>query len=408
MIEQLSGKTVEDYKREISAQKEKITKELEKIPTRIDEITRATPLTPDYAALNTEKEQLTKELNDIDEAAASAAEANRIAYEAAAKVQTAINDKRSSQHALVFNAKETARNEAFKKNETYNNADRKLQQVINDERSEASRYRSEYDRLTNEKKRTQSTIEGYKQMQNELRKRWYKVNAEEFTATESLVCPLFKHACADPVALAKYNTDREAAREKFYADREERLNKINTDGQRLNEMITSQEEEANRIDKALAELEASHTTAVTKAKEDREALQKVLNDNPRVNTEPDINGEDLPEWVALEKEIKELSEQLPAFNAEDAASRTEIRQRKANLTARLDEVKRKLNLRSIIEANEKRIAELNGEAAKLAQERAEIQGCEIVIADLIKARMTEVERRVDCLAGFSSRCTKRS
>ena len=160
-------------------------------------------------------------------------------------------------------------------------------------------------------------------MQNELRERWYKVNAEEFTATESLVCPLFKHACADPVALAKYNTDREAAREKFYADREERLNKINTDGQRLNEMITSQEEEANRIDKALAELETSHTTAVAKAKEDREALQKVLNDNPRVNTEPDINGEDLPEWVALEKEIKELSEQLPAFNAEDAASRTD-------------------------------------------------------------------------------------
>ena len=61
---------------------------MEKIPTRIDEITRATPLTPDYAALNTEKEQLTKELNDIDEAAASAAEANRIAYDCA-KVQTA-------------------------------------------------------------------------------------------------------------------------------------------------------------------------------------------------------------------------------------------------------------------------------------------------------------------------------
>ena len=69
-------------------------------------------------------------------------------------------------------------------------------------------------------------------------------------------------------------------------------------------MITSQEEEANRIDKALAELETSHTTAVAKAKEDREALQKVLNDNPRVNTEPDINGEDLPEWVALEKRNK--------------------------------------------------------------------------------------------------------
>lgn len=394
LIEQLSGKTVEDYKRELAAQKDKITKALEKIPTRIDEITRATPITPDYTALNLEKEQLTKELNDIDEAATSAAEANRIAYEAAAKVQTQINEKRSSQQAILFNAKENARNEAYKKNEAYNNADRKLQQVINDERSEANRYRSEHDRLTREKKHAQNTVDGYKQMQNELREKWYKVNAEEFTETANLICPLFKHACADPVALAKYNSDREAAREKFYSDREERLNKINEDGKRLNEMITAQEEEANRIDKELAALEAKHTATTKKAQEDREALQKVLNENPRVSIDLNINGEDLPEWVALQKEIEELSAKLPTSN-QSTTNTVEIRQRKASITTRLDEVKRKLSLRTIIESNEKRITELNEEAAKLAQERADLQGSEILVADFVKARMSEVERRVN-------------
>lgn len=394
LIEQLSGKTVEDYKRELAAQKDKITKALEKIPTRIDEITRATPITPDYTALNLEKEQLTKELNDIDEAATSAAEANRIAYEAAAKVQTQINEKRSSQQAILFNAKENARNEAYKKNEAYNNADRKLQQVINDERSEANRYRSEHDRLTREKKHAQNTVDGYKQMQNELREKWYKVNAEEFTETANLICPLFKHACADPVALAKYNSDREAAREKFYSDREERLNKINEDGKRLNEMITAQEEEASRIDKELAALEANHTATTKKAQEDREALQKVLNENPRVSIDLNINGEDLPEWVALQKEIEELSAKLPTSN-QSTTNTVEIRQRKASITTRLDEVKRKLSLRTIIESNEKRITELNEEAAKLAQERADLQGSEILVADFVKARMSEVERRVN-------------
>lgn len=394
LIEQLSGKTVEDYKRELAAKKDKITKALEKIPTRIDEITRATPITPDYTALNLEKEQLTKELNDIDEAATSAAEANRIAYEAAAKVQTQINEKRSSQQAILFNAKENARNEAYKKNEAYNNADRKLQQVINDERSEANRYRSEHDRLTREKKHAQNTVDGYKQMQNELREKWYKVNAEEFTETANLICPLFKHACADPVALAKYNSDREAAREKFYSDREERLNKINEDGKRLNEMITAQEEEASRIDKELAALEANHTATTKKAQEDREALQKVLNENPRVSIDLNINGEDLPEWVALQKEIEELSAKLPTSN-QSTTNTVEIRQRKASITTRLDEVKRKLSLRTIIESNEKRITELNEEAAKLAQERADLQGSEILVADFVKARMSEVERRVN-------------
>lgn len=394
LIEQLSGKTVEDYKRELAAQKDKITKALEKIPTRIDEITRATPITPDYTALNLEKEQLTKELNDIDEAATSAAEANRIAYEAAAKVQTQINEKRSSQQAILFNTKENARSEAYKKNEAYNNADRKLQQVINDERSEANRYRSEHDRLTREKKHAQNTVDGYKQMQNELREKWYKVNAEEFTETANLICPLFKHSCADPVALAKYNSDREAAREKFYSDREERLNKINEDGKRLNEMITAQEEEASRIDKELAALEANHTATTKKAQEDREALQKVLNENPRVSIDLNINGEDLPEWVALQKEIEELSAKLPTSN-QSTTNTVEIRQRKASITTRLDEVKRKLSLRTIIESNEKRITELNEEAAKLAQERADLQGSEILVADFVKARMSEVERRVN-------------
>lgn len=394
LIEQLSGKTVEDYKRELAAQKDKITKALEKIPTRIDEITRATPITPDYTALNLEKEQLTKELNDIDEAASSAAEANRIAYEAAAKVQTQINEKRSSQQAILFNAKEHARNEAYKKNEAYNNADRKLQQVINDERSEASRYCSEHDRLTREKKHAQNTVDGYKQMQNELREKWYKVNAEEFTETANLICPLFKHACADPAALAKYNSDREAARVKFYSDREERLNKINEDGKRLNEMITAQEEESSRIDKELAALEVNHTATTKKAQEDREALQKVLNENPRVSIDLNINGEDLPEWVALQKEIEELSAKLPTSN-QSTTNTVEIRQRKASITTRLDEVKRKLSLRTIIESNEKRITELNEEAAKLAQERADLQGSEILVADFVKARMSEVERRVN-------------
>ena len=395
LIEQLSGKTVEDYKRELAAQKDKISKALEKIPTRIDEITRATPITPDYNALNAEKEQLIKEIDDIDEAATSAAKANRIAYEAASAVQKQINEKRSSQQAALFNAKENARNEAYKKNEVYNNADRKLQQIIKDEQNAESRYRSEYDRLTREGKHAQKTVEGYEQMQNELRDKWYKVNAEELTETANLVCPLFKHACADPVALAKYNADHEAARQKFYEDREERLNKINGDGKRLSEMIATQKEEVSRIAKELDELETSHNTAVAKTKEDREALQKVLNENPRVSTDPNINGEDLPEWVALEEEIKELSAQLPAINTDNATNTTEVRQRKESLTTRLDEVKRKLNLRPIIEANENRIKELNKEAAKLAQERADLQGSELVVADFIKARMSEVERRVN-------------
>ena len=51
LLARVTGKTLEDYKREVAVQKNKISDRLEKIPTAIDAITRVTPTAPDYAAL---------------------------------------------------------------------------------------------------------------------------------------------------------------------------------------------------------------------------------------------------------------------------------------------------------------------------------------------------------------------
>lgn len=78
LLARVTGKTLEDYKREVAVQKNKISDRLEKIPTAIDAITRVTPTAPDYAALEADKARLEGELSEIDTAASSAAEANRI------------------------------------------------------------------------------------------------------------------------------------------------------------------------------------------------------------------------------------------------------------------------------------------------------------------------------------------
>ena len=397
LLAQLTGKSLEDYKREVAAKKAKVNKQLEKIPTAINAITQVTPEAPDYEALEKEKAALEVELTQIDESVASEAEANRIAYEKASKTQAEINAKRTQQQKLLFEAKDKARSEAYKKNEAYNKAERELRQVESDQTNEERRYNAERSRLQGDIKRTEENKSRYKAQQDELREKWYSVRAEEFTDTSNLVCPLFKHVCADREALEKYEADREAARSKFYEDKQARLDNINKTGTQLTKTIEEQDAEIARLQGLLSETEEKHKTEVSGFTEKREQLKKTMDANPRISTEPNIKGEDIPEWLTLQSEIETLSAGLPKQDNTTASNTAVLRKRKAEITARLDEVKQKLNIRVTIETNEKRINELKAEAETLAQEKANLQTEETTIDDFVTAQMNEVERRVNAL-----------
>lgn len=340
LLAQLTGKSLEDYKREVSAKKAKVNEQLEKIPTAINAITQVTPEAPDYEALGKEKAALEVELTQIEESVASAVEANRIAYNKAAKIQGEINAKRTQQQKLLFEAKDKARSEAYKKNEAYNKAERELRQVESDQTNEERRYNAERSRLQGDIKRTEENKSRYKAQQDELREKWYSVSAEEFTDTSNLVCPLFKHVCADREALEKYEADREAARNKFYEDKQARLDNINKTGTQLTQTIEEQDGEIARLQGLLAETEEKHETEVSGFTEKREQLRKAMEANPRVSTEPNIKGEDIPEWVTLQNEIATLSAGLPNADSAEASNTAGLRKRKAEITARLGKATR--------------------------------------------------------------------
>lgn len=398
LLARVTGKTLEDYKREVAVQKNKISDRLEKIPTAIDAITRVTPTAPDYAALEADKTRLEGELSEIDAAASSAAEANRIAYENAAKIQQQINERKTAQQKAVFEAKEAARNQAYKTNEAYNNAARDLQTLEANERSESATYSSEKARIQTRIQQVQRYKEETKSQQDALREEWYKVNAEEFSdQAESLVCPLFNICCKDEEAKAAYNENREAAKAKFGDDKEKRLNTINDKGKGLTTQIEQQDAEIARLNGKLTTIEGKHMADATEFASRRAVLNKTLAESPRVSTEPDIKPETLPEWIKLQGEITALTAQLPAADTANATNTADLRQRKENITAQLKGVERLLGVRTTIETNNAEVAKLREEAAKLAQQKADLQKEETLIDNFTTARMNEVERRVNAL-----------
>lgn len=413
LLRRVTGKTMEEYRKEISARRGKVEAQLEKIPTRKDEVTRNTPVAPDYAALEAEKKQIQADLADIDAAATSAAEANRVAYEQAARIQNDINTKKAQQNQIFFDAKETARKAAYETNRVADDAARDLSQVQREETSEANYYTREKSVLTASIATAKRRKEDAEKEVAALRVRWEAVNNEQFQektyqTTGPLLCPIFGHQCADPGAVQRHQCDavaaaeafkknQDAERTAFYENQTARLDRMDEEGAQLNKTIQEQDGEIARLNSEVAKLDTKHNEAVADFASRKANLEKVIADNPRVSTDPTINPQSLPAWVGLQNEIDQLEARRSAITAPAPGNTNDHAAKKAQLNGRLSEIDQKLGLRSTIEANERRLVELDKEAATLAQEKASLQIEEDLIDDFVKDRMAEVERRVNGL-----------
>lgn len=414
LLHRVTGKTMEEYKKEISVRRGRIEAQLDKIPTRKDEATRNTPVAPDYAALESEKAQIQEDLANIDAAATSEAEANRVAYEQAAKIQAEINTKRDAQAKALQDAKEAARAAAYETNRVADEAARDLAQIQRDEESENKYYSREKSVITASIATAKRRKEGYEAQVADLRKRWEAVNNEQFQEQQAptagpLICPVFGHQCADPGAANRHQCDaaaavesfrknQETARAAFIANQTARLDKMDAEGQELNRLIAAQDAEIKRLEAEAVALDTKHNAAVQDYATKKATYNNTIAANPRVSTDPQIDPQTLPTWVALQKEIDQLNARRAAVTApttQDAAAERQLS--RATLRALLSEIDQKLGLRATIKAAEARIVELDKEAATLAQEKATLQTEEALIDDFVRCRMEEVERRVNGL-----------
>lgn len=414
LLHRVTGKTMEEYKKEISVRRGRIEAQLDKIPTRKDEATRNTPVAPDYAALESEKAQIQEDLANIDAAATSEAEANRVAYEQAAKIQAEINTKRDAQAKALQDAKEAARAAAYETNRVADEAARDLAQIQRDEESENKYYSREKSVITASIATAKRRKEGYEAQVADLRKRWEAVNNEQFQEQQAptagpLICPVFGHQCADPgaanrhqcdaaAALESFRKNQDTARAAFIANQTARLDKMDAEGQELNRLIAAQDAEIKRLEAEAVALDTKHNAAVQDYATKKATYNNTIAANPRVSTDPQIDPQTLPTWVALQKEIDQLNARRAAVTApttQDAAAERQLS--RATLRALLSEIDQKLGLRATIKAAEARIVELDKEAATLAQEKAALQTEEALIDDFVRCRMEEVERRVNGL-----------
>lgn len=185
---------------------------------------------------------------------------------------------------------------------------------------------------------------------------------------------------------------KEKARAKFDEAKARELARITEEGKTLNQRIAEKKARLQELEAQLSErMEAIAAKKAEYAKKLQD-LEAEIAANPEVTVSTDIIPEDLPEWKEIEARIAEISATISDIPAADT---TELTAKKRELTALLDEVKQKLSIRATIEKNAAKKAEILAREKELAQQQADLEKQEFTIDELNKARMDEVERRVN-------------
>jgi DNA repair exonuclease SbcCD ATPase subunit len=385
LIANLSGKSLSEYKAEISARKKKIKEALDLIPARIDEVTRATPAAPDYKALEAGKTAAENEIKAIETAMQNAEEASRYEYEERSKIQDEINGLKTKQQQIKFDAIQKAKEAWNNRNAAALKARKEFDSLKRESETTAQMRRRETDALNSDLKRIEYRLQNVISEIERKRADWFTENEKEYNPNASELCP----NCGYDLHQQK-NEDAKARFEKIKSDN---LERITGEGKELSQEKEKLEKDMEEIKKGIEDSTVIIEKENANFASQLSGLQEEITANPQSPyTEP--TPAELPEYMNLEAKIIELSNSLQNRPA-NGGDNSELTAKKRELQIQLDEIKRQLSLKEVIDTNAKRKADLLKEEKELAQQKANLEKQEFIADTLVKEQMNEVERRVN-------------
>ena len=380
LLKELKGKSLDEYKKQLAAQKKKIRETLDFIPSRIDEASRALPEAQDYAAIERAILAKNKEIADVDQILTDAAEAQKERNNQQLEKQNEIFGYRTRQQII----ESEIRSRFAQDNNDREAAVKELRSNGRIKDGELTNLNAELKRLSGQKSVIEAKI-------SQLRADWVKVDGQKpEEQKEDFKCPSCRQDLpADKVdeknqVYQKYLTD-------FNDNKVKRLQEITSNGQELAGQLKGYE-------KSIAET----NTSIAQVEDDIARLRTVISDleakNVTLNQQAD---QTIASQIETNVERLSLSEKIAAVEKEIAALKSEtpdnadIKNRRSALVQELDELKKRLNTKDQIEAGNKRISELEKEEKDLSQQLVEIEGIEFIIQEFTRAKIDTLEERIN-------------
>ena len=380
LAEQLSHKTLEEYKREISAKKKRIKDEIENIPARIDERKRDMAQEEDWNALEKEVSEKKSKIAELDEQIADESKA----YDAKAKENAdharELAEKKRQRSSREGEVRDNLLAEWYKKTEAYNNRRISSQQQNFDIGQRRRMIEADIVREKEAIVKCQSEINEKEQRLNNLREEWRKIKAREFT-TENLetTCP----HCGRPYEQSQIDRSVDEQRKYFNAHTAHLLKENKTSGQKL----------ASEVEKLKDEIKKSECTI-----SEKQVLLDSLVEKPFTELAPE--KPDVTDGIAADHELQEIDKAIAELQIalDKPVEKPDIeflKDGKAMLQDGIEELRKRLAKRDTIAANKKRITELEEELKNNNQELTELEGLEFNIQEFCKAKVAMVEDKIN-------------
>lgn len=382
LAEQLSHKTLEEYKKEIAAKKKRIRGAIDSIPARIDERKRDMAQAEDWDALErdiAEKQIKVKELDDqiADESKAYQTKANETATKA-----KELAEKKRQRISRENEVRDNLLADYYKEVEAYNNRRISAQQLIFDNSQRRRMAEADIMREKESIARSQSEINEKEQRLDRLRDEWRSIKARVFNPENlETFCP----HCGRPYEQSQIDRSIEDQRTSFNAH--------------TNHMLEENKAGGKKLAAEVCELKASIEKCETVIKEKETFLARLI-DKPFTETAP--AKPDVTDGIASDQELQELDKAI--LELQDIISKpveepdtSLLKSERKTLLDGIEELRVRLAKRESIAANQKRIDELEEELKTNTQSLAELEGIEFNILEFGKAKVAMVEDKINSL-----------
>lgn len=376
LVAKLSGKTLDEYKREIAAKKRRIKDSIETIPARIDECRRTMPEAQNWAEIELQISANNNKISKLD---------NEITNrQQAFNAKTNEIDTMYIERTRLLSALSEARVHATDGlHKAYYEQKRAHEKTIS-EYALIKRDRQTLKTIT--LPRLKKDIETLIAEQDAVRNEWHAVNSQTFVEPDrkNFVCP----TCRRLLEAEDIDARIDQMRKSFNANKARQKEALGLKGCDYNEPINKRKKDAEHIedeifkfDAQLAEIENSEAYKAEPVEPDYEAAVKASDEVKQAREALE----------AQEAAIAKKENEVGTANV-DQLYREKDQLHKANA-----ELSAQLRVREIIGKTNERIASLEAEYRTQQDELAQLEGEEYTIQQFRKHQVNLIESKVNHL-----------
>lgn len=372
LLGMLTGKTLEEFKREIGAKKKRIKEELQGLPGRIEERRREEAVEVDTEAVNKELTEKREALAEIDRQLTDATRAYLGVDEARQEKAAMLSQMRSKRIQAETEVK-------YRATEKYRQNARERERLTHD----IADIQSRINYLAAEVQGAERDLAAKQELRKGLLAEWQEVKGRTPKIDEgSFICP----ACG-----RRYEV------EEIEAKRDEIIAKHNL-------CVANDLADNVRRGKANKAAMEKLTAYIDKCRQEQEAKAVELNQaKDRLTLLVQVQKPDEEAAVAASPEIRAMREAEARVEQELAQAPTtapdtsDLMQGKQVLAAAIDELKLSLYKAEQSDKNQARIKELETQYQSQSQELADLEGLEFTMAAFAKAKVNAVEERINAM-----------